>query len=92
MTIELSTLVNRNVITKDGRSIGEFIGANINPTNWMVNDLLINVHKPVAKDLKVKGGLFKAPQIKIRTDMVGVVGDVIQLNVDYATLKGHLIS
>ncbi|OPY32552.1 MAG: hypothetical protein A4E32_01134 [Methanomassiliicoccales archaeon PtaU1.Bin124] len=92
MPIELSTIVKRNVITKDGRHIGDFIGATINAADWKVNDLLVNLHKEAAKDLKVKGGLFRAAQIKIRTEMIGVVGDVIQLNVDYATLKGHLAS
>jgi len=90
MGLELSTTAKRHVITKDGRSIGDLIGADINPDAWKVNDLLISVHKPVAKDLKVKGGLFHEPKIKIRTDMIGCVGDVIQLNVDYSTLKGHL--
>ena len=90
MPIELSTIINRNVITKDGRSIGDFIGANINGETWAVNDLIIALNKPIAKEFKVKGGLFKAPQIKIKTTMVGVVGDVIQLNLDFKTLKSYL--
>ena len=90
MAIELLSTDRKHVITKDGKRIGEMKGCGINTEKWTVNDLLIAVLKPVAKDLKVKGGLFREPQIKVRTDMVGVVGDVIQLNVDYNTLKSHL--
>lgn len=90
MPIELSTTERKHVITKDGRRIGEMVGCDINTVKWNVDDLLVSVHKDVARDMKVKGGLFREPQITIRTDMIGVVGDVIQLNIDYSTLKSHL--
>lgn len=90
MPIELSTTDRKHVITKDGKRIGEMIGCKINTAKWNVVDLLIEVHKEVAIEMKIKSRLFHKPQITIRTDMIGVVGDVIQLNVDYATLKSHL--
>jgi sporulation protein YlmC with PRC-barrel domain len=83
MPIELSTIDRKHVITKDGRRIGEMIGCKINTSEWKVIDLLI-------EDMTIKKRMFRKPQITIRTDMIGVVGDVIQLNLDYDTLKSHL--
>jgi sporulation protein YlmC with PRC-barrel domain len=93
MAIELATTDKKPVITKDGRNVGVMTGCDMSTETWKVDELFVTIPKAIAKDLKVKTGLFKSTaMIKIRTDQVSVVGDVIGLSIDYATLQKHLAS
>jgi len=93
MAIELSTTDKKPVITKDGRNVGVMTGCDMSTETWKVDELFVTIPKDIAKDLKVKKGFFKSTaMIKIRTDQVAVVGDVIQLSIDYTMLKKHLTS
>ncbi|MFA5314249.1 MAG: hypothetical protein WC375_13185 [Methanomassiliicoccales archaeon] len=93
MAIELSTTDKKPVVTKDLRNVGTMTGCDMNTETWKVDELFVTIQKVVAKDLKVKTGLFKSTaMIKIRTDQVAAVGDVIGLSIDYATLKKMLAS
>ncbi|QLH74284.1 MAG: hypothetical protein HPY73_01670 [Methanomassiliicoccales archaeon] len=68
-------------------------GCDMNTSTWKVDELFVTVPKATAKEMKIKTGLFKrSVTIKVKTDQVGVVGDVIQLNIDFATLQKHLTS
>lgn len=91
MALELSTTDGKSVITKDGRNVGKMTGCDMDTKTWKVDELFVTVPKLIAKDLNVKRGWFKREaMIKIRTDQVSVVGDVVQLSIDYATLQKHL--
>jgi len=90
MTLELSLADRKDVITKDGRKIGALVGANVDTKNWTVITLVVEVLKDVIEDLEVKKSVLKLPRISLRTDLVGVVGDVVSLNVDLKSLKDHV--
>ena len=90
MPIELSSIEHKHVITKDGRNIGDMVGSNIDTGKWTVISLVVELHKDMVKPLNVKKPFLSKARIKIRTDQIGVVGDVIQLTMDLETLKTHL--
>jgi sporulation protein YlmC with PRC-barrel domain len=90
MPIELSSIERKHIITKDGRNLGDMVGSNIDTGKWTVTSLVVELHKDMVKPLNVKKPFFGRAKIKIRTDQIGVVGDVIQLTMDLETLKTHL--
>ncbi len=90
MALELSLADRKDVITKDGRKVGVLVGANVDTKTWTVITLVVEVLKDVIEDLSIKKSVLKLPRISLRTDLVGVVGDVVSLNVDLKTLKDHV--
>ncbi|MDH7507767.1 MAG: hypothetical protein QHH00_00015 [Methanomassiliicoccales archaeon] len=90
MVLELSVAERKDVITRDGKKIGTLVGANVDTKTWTVLTLIVEVFKEVIEDLKIKKSVLKAPRITLKTDIVGVVGDVVQLNVDIKELREHI--
>jgi sporulation protein YlmC with PRC-barrel domain len=90
MAIELSSIERKHVITKDGRNLGDMVGSNIDTSKWTVTSVIVELHKDMIKPMNVKKPFLGKARIKIRTDQIGVVGDVIQLTMDLDTLKTHL--
>jgi sporulation protein YlmC with PRC-barrel domain len=87
MPIELSSIERKHVITKDGRNLGDMVGSNIDTGKWTVMSLVVELHKDMVKPLNVKKPFMSRAKIKIRTDQIGAVGDVIQLSMDLDTLR-----
>lgn len=90
MTLELSLVDRKDVITKDGRKIGSLIGANLDTTSWVVHSIIVEVNKEIIKDLKVKKSVLKLPKINVKTNLVSGVGDVVQLTVDLKSLSEYV--
>jgi len=90
MVLELNVTERKDVITKDGKKIGTLVGANVDAKTWTVLTLVVEVFKEVIEDLKIKKSVLKAPRITLKTDIVNVVGDVVQLSVDIKELKDHI--
>jgi len=49
-------------------------------------NIMVNVPKEPAKELGIKKKLFKPVIINVSTDLIAVVGDVIQLRLDMKEL------
>jgi len=77
--MELSSVDRKRVISKDGRELGVLHGSTTDTEKWTVLHILVNVSKDAAKELHMKKKLFKPLIINVSTDLVAVVGDVIQL-------------
>ncbi|MEM2944644.1 MAG: hypothetical protein QW087_07890 [Methanomassiliicoccales archaeon] len=90
MLLEVLTDDKKDVITKDGKRIGTFVGATVDTETWKVVTLVVEVSKDVIEDLKIKKSVLKIPRVAIKTDSVGVVGDIVQLNIDFKTLPEYL--
>jgi len=90
MALELGCLVHRDVITKDGRKIGALVGANVSTDNWTVPTIVVEVNKDLVEQLGLQKSMLKNPRVNLRTDLISVVGDVIQLKVDLKELKEHV--
>ncbi len=88
--IEAGCLDKRNVITSDGRIVGELTGAYIDPVSWTVTGLVIEVNKDVMDELNMKKPMLRTPKAMIQTSLVNVVSDTVQLNVPTANLAGNL--
>jgi sporulation protein YlmC with PRC-barrel domain len=71
-------LVGKEVITSDGRNIGEVVDLAIEPAGWKVRDLRVAIDKRIAEELglQTRGkGVFQ-----VRTASIKTVGDMIMLN------------
>jgi hypothetical protein len=90
MPNEMSSEVRKHVITKDGRNLGEMVSYNIETSNWSVNSIIVELHRDMIKPLAVKKPFLGRAKIRIRTDVIGSVGDVIKLSLDLDALKAHL--
>lgn len=90
MTLELSSSERKDVISHDGRKIGVLVGVNIDTKTWTVHAIVVEVNKEIIEELQVKKSLLKLPRINLKTDLVGVVGDIVHLNVDLKNLKDYI--
>ncbi len=88
--IETGCLDKRDVITMDGRIIGQLTGAYINPSTWTVTGLILEVNKDVMDELNIKKPLLRTPKAMIQTSLVNVASDTIQLNVPITNMAGNL--
>ncbi len=77
--MELSSVDKKRVISKDGNEVGVLFGSTIDTAKWTVLNILVKVSKDAARKLHIKKKLFKPLIINVSTDLVEVVGDVIQL-------------
>jgi sporulation protein YlmC with PRC-barrel domain len=90
MTLELSSSERKDVISHDGRKIGVLVGVNIDTKTWTVHAIVVEVNKDIIEELQVKKSMLKLPRINLKTDIVGVVGDIVHLNVDLKNLKDYV--
>jgi sporulation protein YlmC with PRC-barrel domain len=84
--MELSSVERKRVISKDGRELGVLAGAKLDPTKWTVLSIMVDVPREPASELGIKKKMFKPVIINVSTDLIGVVGDVIQLRLDMKEL------
>ena len=84
--MELSSVEKKRVISKDGRELGTLAGSTIDTSKWTVLNIMVNVPKEPAKELGIKKKWFKPVIINVSTDLISVVGDVIQLRLDMKEL------
>lgn len=90
MTLELSSSERKDIISHDGRKIGVLVGVNIDTKTWTVHAIVVEVNKDIIEELHVKKSMLKLPRINLKTDLVGVVGDIVHLNVDLKNLKDYI--
>lgn len=90
MTLELSSSERKDVISHDGRKIGVLVGVNIDTKTWTVHAIVVEVNKDIIEELQVKKSMLKLPRINLKTDLVGIVGDIVHLNVDLKNLKDYI--
>jgi|UPI00036784DC sporulation protein YlmC with PRC-barrel domain len=81
----------REVLTTDGRVIGNLLGGWIDPSNWTVSDLVIELDKRAVEELAVKKHALRSSKVRIPTSRVKIFSDVVQLDADIGTLSGSLI-
>jgi len=90
MTLEVGCLKEKNVITKDGKMIGSLIGADIETETWSVPIIKIDIEKDMIEPLGLEKSLIKGTKIKMTTDLIDLVGDIVQLKVTVSELKEQL--
>lgn len=91
MSLEVGCLKEKDVITKDGRRIGVLTGAEIDAESWKVQTVIIDIEKEMIEPLGLEKSMLKGTKIKISTSLIGLVGDIVQLNVDFKYLKDSLL-
>jgi len=89
-TIELGCLEKREVITTDGRIIGDLTGAQIDVSTWRVPYIVVEVNKDVADAINVKKPVLRTAKANVPVDLVRTIADTVQLNVDLDGLRGRL--
>jgi len=79
MAINGMELIGKDVITSDGRNVGEVTDVAIDPAKWAVRDLRVSIDKRIAQELGFARGRG-AGQFHIKTASIKSVGDLIMLN------------
>lgn len=90
MNLEVGCLKEKNVITKDGKMIGSLIGADIDSETWNVPSIRMDIEKDMVEALGLEKSLIKSTKIKMSTDLIELVGDIVQLKVTAVDLKEKL--
>jgi sporulation protein YlmC with PRC-barrel domain len=88
--MELGCMDHKDVITIDGRKIGLLVGANVDTNTWKVPNIIVEVNKELVVELGLQKSMLKSPKTNISTELINVVGDVIQLSIDLKGLKDHV--
>ena len=90
MALSFDCAEEKKVITKDGRELGHISGAMLDTKTWTASYLQVRVSKELLAELGRKKAFGKPGTISFATNVVGAVGDVIQLTVDMKELPDHL--
>ena len=88
--MELSYSEEKEIITKDGRKVGNLVGAIVDTDKWIVNSILVEVTKEMVIELGLKKSMLKSPKTAISKELVEISGDIIQLKVTLKELKDHV--
>ncbi len=84
--LEMGCLKSREVITTDGRNVGNLSGAWIDVSTWTVTALVIDLDRSVVDELNLKKPILRTAKTTIPTSMIKNISDVAQLNADMASL------
>ena len=85
--LEMGCIEGRDVITTDGRDIGNLAGAWLDVSTWTVTSLIVELDKTVVDELNVKKPMLRTARVNIPTNYVRNIADVVQLNTDISTLS-----
>lgn len=87
---KISDLRGKEVITADGKSVGRLTDLAIDERSWAVKALIVDVESSLASLFGVKKKLLKSPRVRITSDKVEHIGDVVKLREDLQHLKVEL--
>ena len=80
----------RNVLTTDGRRIGQMTGIRVDVTTWTVQAIVIRLEKAILDELNIKKPIFSTLTVSMPVNLVSKVSDAVQLNAEFASLMGIL--
>jgi sporulation protein YlmC with PRC-barrel domain len=87
---KITDLRGKAVLTADGKNVGTLADLSVDEHTWHINSLVVEVDPAVASLFGVKKKLLKAARVKISTDKVEHLADVVKLRDALANLKVEL--
>ncbi len=88
----VNDLRGRNVIDRSGTQIGTVDDVSIDPANWTVRGLVVNVKRDVADDLHLETRALGKTRLDVRPERVQTFGENVILNVDTQDIAASLRS
>ena len=90
--LEMGCVEERDMITSDGRNIGQFKGVWLDVSNWNVSSIIIELDKNVVEELNVKKPMLRSAKVSVPITYVKTIADVVQINTDISGLSAGLAS
>lgn len=87
---KITDLKGKSVLTADGKNVGTLADLSIDEHTWKITSLVVDVDPAVAALFGVKKKLLKSPRVKISTDKVEHLADVVKLRDELSHLKVEL--
>jgi sporulation protein YlmC with PRC-barrel domain len=87
---KISDLKGKSIVTADGKSVGKLLDVSIDERSWRVSAIIVDVEPTLASLFGVKKKLLKAPRVRIASEKVEHVGDVVKLRDELQQLKVEL--
>ena len=87
---KITDLRGKPVLTADGKNVGALADLSIDEHTWKITSIVVEVDPAVASLFGVKKKLLKAARVKISTEKVEHMADVIKLRDELAHLKVEL--
>lgn len=85
------SIVDTRVVARGGRHIGYVDNFVFAPEkNWTITCMMVKLEKSVLSDLGLKKPRLGTQTIKILTEDIKTVGDMVMLSIDMKELKDHL--
>lgn len=85
------TIMGTRVIGRKGRKIGTVDNFTFEPyRDWAITYMHVRLDRGVIEDLNRKRSMLGAPEIRVRTEDVRTVGDIVMLEVDVVELRDFL--
>ncbi len=76
-----------DVYTRDGKNVGLARGILIDPENWTVPQIVVEVDVNILEELNIEIPLVKETLVNIPTSYVKEVSNVVLLNSDFDSMK-----
>ncbi len=85
------SIVNTRVVAKGGRHLGYVDNFIFAPEKeWAITSMVVKLEKAVLSDLDMKKPPLGTPSIKILSEDIKTIGDMVMLNIDIDELRDHL--
>ena len=87
---KITDLKGKAVLTSDGKNVGTLADLAIDEHTWRITSIVVEVDPAVSAIFGVKKKLLKAARVKISTDKVEHLADVVKLRETLGELKVEL--
>lgn len=78
----LDQIRGRPVIDTRGNTLGDVQDVTFDPTNWEVRNVLVNLRKEIADDLRIDKPTFGNARLSVSRERVQTLGENVILNVN----------
>lgn len=88
--VTTGALKGRTVIDNQGATLGDVDDISIDPQNWRVTGLVVNLRREVADDLNLRKGWTGGARVQFGAERVQSIGDNVLLNLNTDEIAGIL--
>ncbi len=88
--IHAASLKGRTVIDKNGANLGTIEDITLDPSDWAIHGLVVNLNRDVADTLHLQRKALSTAQLELSPQRVQALGENVILNVNTDELAGIL--
>lgn len=87
MRLSDNNIKGRTVISADGQALGEIKALFVNPLDWRVESIGVELHKDIADRIGASRSMFHRGSIEVPVALIQSIGDAVILGVAVDELR-----